>query len=67
MTSAQRPIDEIANVLTHGFGLLLSIAAASYLMDRVARQSAPVIAACGIYSVTLVSVSYTHLTLPTIA
>lgn len=53
MTSVERPNDEIANVLTHGLGFLLSIAAAGYLMNRVASQSAPVVCACGLYSVTL--------------
>lgn len=55
MTSAERPIDEIANVLTHALGFLLSIAAAGYLMSRVANQSVPVMSACHIYSVTLLS------------
>lgn len=54
VSGEQRPIDETANLLTHGFGLLLSIAAAIFMMWTVADQDARTIAACGVYCVTLV-------------
>jgi predicted membrane channel-forming protein YqfA (hemolysin III family) len=45
MTSAIRPADEMANVITHGLRFLLSLAAAGYLIQRVAGQSASLVAA----------------------
>lgn len=56
MTSSIRPPDELANVLTHGLGLLLSFLAAGSLMTHVADQSVRVRIGCGVYSVTLVLV-----------
>jgi hemolysin III len=65
MTSAIRPADEMANVITHGLGFLLSLAAAGYLIQRVAGQSASLVAACGIYAVALILVygssTFSHL------
>lgn len=54
MTGEQRPIDEMANLLTHGFGLLLSMVATALLMWTVAIQEVRVILACGVYSLTLI-------------
>lgn len=56
MTSLERPQDEMANVITHGIGLLLSVAAACCLMERVQHQANAKVIACGIYSITLVLV-----------
>lgn len=54
MTSEQRPIDETANLLTHGFGLLLSLVAAAVLTWTAAEQEVRIIIACGVYSLTLI-------------
>lgn len=55
MTTEHRPIDESANLLTHGFGLLLSLAATVYLMQVVIPgQHWRTIAACAVYCATLV-------------
>ncbi len=54
MTNAERPADELANVITHGIGLLLSVAAAGYLLRASAGQPASSIVAVGVYAVTLV-------------
>jgi len=54
VTSEKRPVDEAANLLTHGFGLLLSIAATVMLMWTVAGESARTIVACGVYCLTLI-------------
>lgn len=56
MTSLQRPNDELANVITHGLGFLLSLAAVYHLTQRVAGQSAALVAACQIYAVALLLV-----------
>lgn len=56
MTSRIRPPDELANVLTHGLGLLLSVTAAVCLMARVVDQSAGVKFGCGVYSAALILV-----------
>jgi hemolysin III len=53
MTSAVRPSDENANFITHGAGLLLSVAATVYLMQCVSDRSLLTIAACGLFSLTL--------------
>ena len=54
MTSLERPIDELANLLTHGYGLVLSVVASVFLMWTVAGEDAPLIAACGVYCLTLI-------------
>lgn len=54
MSADVRPIDETANLLTHGFGLLLSLPATAVLMTRVADKEFPVVVACGIYCLTLI-------------
>jgi hemolysin III len=55
MTSEHRPADEISNLITHGFGLALSVAATLLLMPIVmAGQEPRVILACGVYCLTLV-------------
>lgn len=56
MTSRIRPPDELANVLTHGLGLLLSVLAAGSLMTSVADRPVAVRIGCGVYSVTLMLV-----------
>lgn len=53
MTSAERPDDELANVITHGAAFLLSIPAAVYLLWLVADCSPAIRAACDIYAATL--------------
>lgn len=53
MTSSVRPADEMANVITHGLGFLLSLAAAGYLAQRVVGQAAHLKFACGIYAATM--------------
>ncbi len=53
MTSAIRPADEAANLITHALGLLASLVAVGNLMSQVVNQPAAVVAACGVYSVTL--------------
>ena len=55
MTSEQRPADEMANLLTHVLGFLLSLAATFLLMPIVmARQELRTTLACGVYCLTLV-------------
>ncbi len=55
MTSAQRPADESANLITHGLGFLLSLVAAVYLMQLVIPgHQTTTIVACGVYCSTLV-------------
>lgn len=45
-----RPVDEHANLVTHGLGFFLSVAASAFLMTRAVEGHEPVnIAACGIY------------------
>lgn len=56
MTSLQRPDDEIANAVTHGFGFLLSLAATGFLIHQVRTQSDARIIACGLYSASLIMV-----------
>ena len=56
MTSLVRPDDEIANVLTHGVGFLLSLAATVHLINQVRNQSDARILACGIYCASLIMV-----------
>lgn len=54
MTSCERPSDEMANLVTHAIGLLLSLLAVVLLMYRVAHSSSAMQIACGIYSISLV-------------
>lgn len=54
MTSAVRPPDEAANLLTHGLGLLLSVPATVVMMWAVAGETAHTVVACGVYCLTLV-------------
>jgi hemolysin III len=54
VTSEQRPVDESANLLTHGLGLLLSIAATVLMMRVVAGENWQTIAACCVYCLTLI-------------
>ena len=55
LTSEQRPADEMANLLTHVLGFLLSLAATVPLMRIVmARQEVRTTLACGVYCLTLV-------------
>ena len=55
MTSAQRPVDESANLITHGLGFLLSLVATVYLMRLVVPgHQLQTIVACGVYCSTLV-------------
>ena len=54
VSGEKRPVDEVANLLTHGFGFLLSIAATVILMRMVASESARMIVACGVYCLTLI-------------
>ena len=56
MTALIRPTDEMANILTHGIGFLLSLAAAVHLMQLVADRSIGLIVACALYAATLVMV-----------
>ncbi|MEI8383521.1 MAG: hemolysin III family protein [Planctomycetota bacterium] len=56
MTGVERPVDEIANLVTHGIGFLLSLAAAGYLMQSVAGHSPSLIAACATYVASLILV-----------
>ena len=49
--------EEIANSLTHGFGLLLSLAGGWFLLSRVLEQpDAWRLAGCGIFALTMVAV-----------
>ncbi len=53
--SELRPIDEAANLFTHGIGLLLSLVATGYLMGLVvAEHQTRTIVACAVYCATLV-------------
>jgi len=54
MTSEARPPDEIANLLTHGVGFVLSLVATVCLMRTALGTSRSIEAACGIYCLTLV-------------
>ncbi len=55
MTSEQRPVDETANLITHGLGLLLSLVASIYLMQMViAKHETRTIIACSVYCLTLI-------------
>lgn len=56
MTSLERPVDEMANLVTHAIGFLLSIMASVYLMLQVVSNSAAVVVACGVYSTSLMLV-----------
>lgn len=56
MTSRIRPADELANVLTHGLGLGLSVLAAGHLLAFTADQPVAVRIGCGVYSVALILV-----------
>ena len=46
----------MANVITHGLGFLLSLAAVCILTQRVAGQSTALVAACAIYAAALLLV-----------
>ncbi len=50
----QRPSDELANLITHGLGLLLSLIASSVLMMLVQGSDTRFILACGAYCLSLV-------------
>ena len=56
MTSRERPADELANLLTHGAGLLICLPATAILMSLAARSPLRVTLACALYSFTLVLV-----------
>ncbi|MBS0203721.1 MAG: hemolysin III family protein [Planctomycetes bacterium] len=56
MTSPERPADELANLLTHVVGLVLSVVATGYLMLVAANATVPVMVACGFYSGSLIAV-----------
>ena len=63
MTSEQRPADEMSNLVTHGLGLLLSLAATFLLMPIVmVGHELRTTLACGVYCLTLV-LAYGALTL----
>lgn len=50
-----RPVDEHANLITHGLGLLLSIAASALLMTLAfSERKAINVVACGVYCVSLI-------------
>jgi len=56
MSSLERPPDEALNFLTHGFGLVLSLAGAVFLMRLAMTGSNPYnYLACGVYCLTLVA------------
>lgn len=56
MSSLERPPDEAVNFLTHGFGLVLSLAGAVFLMRLAMAGSNPHnFLACGVYCLTLVA------------
>jgi len=49
--------EELANALTHGFGLMLGLVGAVVLMTAAVRQGEPwLITGCGIYAATLIAV-----------
>lgn len=53
---ARRPIDEYANLITHGFGLVLTIGASAFLMRlAIAFQPLRTIGACAVYCVSLMA------------
>ncbi len=54
MTTEHRPVDEAANLLTHGLGLVLSLIATAVMMWVVADENVRTIAACGVYCLTLI-------------
>lgn len=54
MSSEQRPVDEAANLLTHGLGLVLSVVATVVMMWIVSGEETRLIAACGVYCLTLI-------------
>lgn len=55
MTRARRTLEEIANTVTHGIGLLLSIAGfAVLLVFAILRGTAWHVVACSIYGATLI-------------
>lgn len=55
LTPDHRPPDEFANLVTHGFGFLLSVVASGYLMLLVVSgHHTRTIVACGVYCLTLV-------------
>lgn len=56
MTSLVRPPDEVANVVTHGFGLLMSVVAVRHLAIAVTGKPLPLILGCGVYSTCLLLV-----------
>jgi len=56
MTSLARPPGETANVITHGFGLLLSVAGSAYLLSVVSIRSNVTLIASGVYCLTLLLV-----------
>lgn len=50
-----RPVDEYANLITHGLSFLLSIAASIFLMTLVIRNQETInVIACGVYCVSLI-------------
>lgn len=52
---AERPPDELANLITHGFGFLLSIPASVVLMKfALDQQRQDLKLACGVYCATLI-------------
>ncbi len=52
----RRPIDEYANLITHGFGLVLAVGASAFLMRQaIAFQPLRTIVACAAYCVSLVA------------
>ena len=54
MSREHRPVDETANLLTHGLGLFLSVMATVVMMWVVAGENGRTIAACGLYCLTLI-------------
>ncbi|MBI4351097.1 MAG: hemolysin III family protein [Elusimicrobia bacterium] len=56
MSSLERPPDEAVNFITHGFGLVLSLAGAVFLMRLALAGASPhTLLACGVYSLALVT------------
>lgn len=56
MSGLERPPDEALNFLTHGFGPILSLAGAVFLMRLAVTGSGPyTYLACGVYCLTLVT------------
>ena len=51
--SDNRPVDEFANLITHGLGFVLSISAAAWLMTRVIHHPTPFLLACAVYCFSL--------------